>query len=92
MTLGKIFLTLLCVLIQSNAQSDYLNPHNAARAQVNVANITWDTTLATYALNYANSRKPGERQRIVHGHRWCEVVGGSINDVVDRDYDSLFRY
>ncbi|CAJ2678300.1 unnamed protein product [Trifolium pratense] len=44
----------------SNAQNspqDYLNVHNAARALVGVANITWDSTVATYALNYANSRK-----------------------------------
>jgi pathogenesis-related protein 1 len=44
----------------SNAQNsaqDYLDVHNAARALVGVANITWDNTVATYALNYANSRK-----------------------------------
>ncbi|TXG64022.1 hypothetical protein EZV62_011016 [Acer yangbiense] len=28
-----------------------------ARAQVGVANINWDATVATYALNYVNSRK-----------------------------------
>lgn len=39
-----------------NSPQDYLNAHNAARAQVGVANITWDNTVATYALNYANSR------------------------------------
>ncbi|CAL9218229.1 unnamed protein product, partial [Arabidopsis halleri] len=27
------------------------------RAQVGVPNVVWDTTVATYALNYANSRK-----------------------------------
>ncbi|EXB61534.1 hypothetical protein L484_003728 [Morus notabilis] len=40
-----------------NTQQDYLNGRNVARKQVDVTNITWDTTVATYALNYANSRK-----------------------------------
>ncbi|KAJ4823024.1 Pathoproteinsis- leaf protein 6 [Turnera subulata] len=43
----------------SNAQNspqDYLDAHNAARAQVGVANIVWDDTVAAYAQNYANSR------------------------------------
>ncbi|KAG7594677.1 CAP superfamily [Arabidopsis thaliana x Arabidopsis arenosa] len=48
------------LVIATNAQNtpqDYLNSHNTARAQVGVPNVVWDTTLATYALNYANSRK-----------------------------------
>ncbi|XP_010461857.1 PREDICTED: pathogenesis-related protein 1B-like [Camelina sativa] len=40
-----------------NSQQDFLNTHNSARAQVGVANIVWDTTVAAYALNYANARK-----------------------------------
>ncbi|KAK4563508.1 hypothetical protein RGQ29_005857 [Quercus rubra] len=39
-----------------NSQQDYLNDHNVARAQVGVPNITWDSTVATCAQNYANSR------------------------------------
>ncbi|KAJ6716447.1 CYSTEINE-RICH SECRETORY PROTEIN-RELATED [Salix koriyanagi] len=39
-----------------NLPQDYLNAHNAARSQVSVANIIWDSTVAAYALNYANSR------------------------------------
>ncbi|KAK6945914.1 CAP domain [Dillenia turbinata] len=40
-----------------NSPQDYLNPHNAARAAVGVAPLTWDDKLAAYALNYANQRK-----------------------------------
>ncbi|AEE32512.1 CAP (Cysteine-rich secretory proteins, Antigen 5, and Pathogenesis-related 1 protein) superfamily protein [Arabidopsis thaliana] len=40
-----------------NAQQDYLNTHNTARAQVGVANVVWDTVVAAYATNYANARK-----------------------------------
>ncbi|OVA05751.1 Allergen V5/Tpx-1-related [Macleaya cordata] len=39
-----------------NAPQDFLVPHNAARANVSVGPMTWDTTLAAYALNYANQR------------------------------------
>ncbi|CAL1400078.1 unnamed protein product [Linum trigynum] len=39
-----------------NSAQDYVNAHNAARAQVGVANITWDATVAAYAQNYANAR------------------------------------
>ncbi|KAI3807851.1 hypothetical protein L1987_23787 [Smallanthus sonchifolius] len=40
-----------------NSPQDYLNAHNAARAQVAVGNMVWNPTLATYAQNYANQRK-----------------------------------
>lgn len=55
-----IFLTLATIFQDSNAQNsqtDYLNVHNTARAQV-FANgaMTWSTTLGNYAMNYANAR------------------------------------
>jgi pathogenesis-related protein 1 len=60
-SLFSLFLTILSLWFSfSNAQNlpqDFLDAHNTARAQVGVANITWDNTVATYALNYANSRK-----------------------------------
>ncbi|XP_027169851.1 pathogenesis-related protein 1B-like isoform X2 [Coffea eugenioides] len=37
-----------------NSKQDYLDVHNAARAQVGVAPIAWDETVAAYAHNYAN--------------------------------------
>ncbi|CDP12737.1 unnamed protein product [Coffea canephora] len=39
-----------------NSQQDYLDVHNAARAQVNVGPIAWDDRLAAYAQNYATQR------------------------------------
>ncbi|XP_050210997.1 pathogenesis-related protein 1B-like [Mercurialis annua] len=66
MSLIKISLIVLISLIMGlamvnpshaqNAPQDYLNAHNAARAQVGVSNIVWDNTVAAYAQNYANSR------------------------------------
>ena len=37
-------------------QSAYLKPHNAARRQVSVPALTWNATLASYALKYAKSQ------------------------------------
>ncbi|XP_073127441.1 pathogenesis-related leaf protein 6-like [Henckelia pumila] len=39
-----------------NSPQDYLNAHNAARAQVRVGAITWDANVAAFAQNYVNSR------------------------------------
>ncbi|KAI3880914.1 hypothetical protein MKW92_005553 [Papaver armeniacum] len=54
-----VFLTLALLIHVSKAQTspeDFLAPHNAARAEVNVAPLVWDETVATYARNYANQR------------------------------------
>ncbi|KAL6498907.1 hypothetical protein OROHE_026414 [Orobanche hederae] len=53
------FLMLSSLIISLNAQNsaqDYVNSHNTPRGQVSVAAVTWDTTLANYAQNYANQR------------------------------------
>ncbi|KAL0334991.1 UNVERIFIED_CONTAM: Pathogenesis-related protein 1 [Sesamum radiatum] len=58
----KILLSLVilsCIIIPSTAQNsaqDYVNAHNTARAQVGVAPVVWNTTLANCAQNYANQR------------------------------------
>lgn len=59
-TTSLLIVAISFLVIASNAQNtqqDYLNTHNTARSQVGVANLVWDTTVAAYALNYANSRK-----------------------------------
>ncbi|KAJ1434857.1 Ves allergen [Sesbania bispinosa] len=63
--ISKASFGLLCVLglVISNAvyaqdsPSDYVDAHNAARAEVNVPNLVWDDTVAAFAENYANQRK-----------------------------------
>ena len=55
---------LACVLLLTagapvraqNSPQDYLQAHNAARSAVGVGPMTWSSTLAAYALNYANQR------------------------------------
>ncbi|XP_021776180.1 pathogenesis-related protein 1A-like [Chenopodium quinoa] len=39
-----------------NSPQDYVDAHNAARAEVGVENIEWDDELAAYAQQYANQR------------------------------------
>lgn len=52
-----------CVLVLAaagvcaqNSPQDYLESHNAARAQVGVGPMEWDDTVAAFAENYANGR------------------------------------
>ncbi|KAG7977268.1 hypothetical protein I3843_05G023100 [Carya illinoinensis] len=42
--------------LAQNSPQDYIDAHNAARKQVGVQNMTWDTTVVGYAQNYANTR------------------------------------
>ncbi|KAK1268597.1 hypothetical protein QJS04_geneDACA022104 [Acorus gramineus] len=39
-----------------NSPQDFTDTHNAARAQVGVGPMSWDPTVAAYALDYANQR------------------------------------
>jgi uncharacterized protein YkwD len=39
-----------------NSAQDYVSPHNAARAAVGVAGVSWSTKLQSYAQSYANQR------------------------------------
>lgn len=62
-SLVLILVTLATLFHDSNAQNsptDFVNAHNTPRAQVfpsfPTGTIIWNTTLANYALNYANSR------------------------------------
>ncbi|KAI3988708.1 hypothetical protein MKX01_001834 [Papaver californicum] len=54
-----VILTLALSIHVSQAQTpqqQYLDAHNAARAEVNVRPLVWDNNVAAYATNYANQR------------------------------------
>ncbi|KAL3538758.1 hypothetical protein ACH5RR_002124 [Cinchona calisaya] len=51
-----IMLTTFCPTKAQNSQQEYLDTHNAARAQVGVGPLTWDDNVAAYAQSYANER------------------------------------
>ncbi|KAL3515401.1 hypothetical protein ACH5RR_022303 [Cinchona calisaya] len=51
-----ILLAIFCPSLAQNSPQDYLDVHNAARAQVGVGQITWDNTVAAYAESYASQR------------------------------------
>nr|URM60590.1 pathogenesis-related protein 1 [Gymnema sylvestre] len=51
--------------LAQNSVQDYLDAHNAARAQVGVGPMSWDNELAAYALKYANSQM-GNCPNLVH--------------------------
>ncbi|XP_072951953.1 pathogenesis-related protein PR-1 type-like [Typha angustifolia] len=52
-----IFLaTILATTSAQNSPQDFLDPHNAARAEVNVGPLSWDDNVAAFAQDYANQR------------------------------------
>ncbi|GLT55092.1 hypothetical protein SLA2020_282410 [Shorea laevis] len=56
LALYLIGLTLAHVSLAENDQQDFLSGHNAARAEVGVPPLKWNSTLAAYAQAYANKR------------------------------------
>ncbi|KAK6945915.1 CAP domain [Dillenia turbinata] len=54
--ISLITLALTQSTLAQNSPQDYLNAHNAARAEVGVGPLTWDDTVAAYAQNYASQR------------------------------------
>ncbi|KQK20923.1 hypothetical protein BRADI_1g57580v3 [Brachypodium distachyon] len=58
-----------------NSPQDFLDPHNAARADVGVGPVTWDDTVAAYAQSYADSRR-GDCQLVHSGGPYGENIYG----------------
>ncbi|OVA05748.1 Allergen V5/Tpx-1-related [Macleaya cordata] len=76
-------LTLALLMHVSQAQNspqDFLAPHNAARANVSVGPMTWDTTVAAYARDYAN-RRVGDCNLTPSGGRYGENLAWSSADL-----------
>uniref|UniRef100_A0ACD5WPA0 Uncharacterized protein n=1 Tax=Avena sativa TaxID=4498 RepID=A0ACD5WPA0_AVESA len=61
---GSILLLCLSILLRgatagahNSSHDDFLQPHNAARAEVGVRKLQWNATLAAYARRHAERRK-----------------------------------
>ncbi|PKI53176.1 hypothetical protein CRG98_026437 [Punica granatum] len=62
-------LTLTRPSLGQDSPQDFVNAHNAARAQVGVGPISWNETIAAYAHDYA-SKRAGDC-RLVHSGKVC---------------------
>jgi len=56
-----------------NSPQDYVDPHNAARADVGVGPVSWDDTVAAYAQSYAAQRQ-GDCQLVHSGGPYGENI------------------
>ncbi|KAL4615139.1 hypothetical protein ACB092_07G103500 [Castanea dentata] len=75
-----LFLAIVHLSCAQNSPADYVNAHNAARAQVGVGAITWDANLATFAQNYAKQHK-GDCRLVHSGGPYGENLAGSTGDL-----------
>ncbi|CDO97326.1 unnamed protein product [Coffea canephora] len=88
MGLFKFSLVLLITLASSpsflaqNTQKDYVDAHNAARAQVGVGPMHWDEQVAAYARNYAAKIQMANTcNNLVHsGGRYGENLAAGTGD------------
>lgn len=71
-------LALVHVSHAQNSQQDYLNAHNAARAEVGVSSMTWDDTVAGYAQNYANQRSTDCKMEHSEGSYGENLASGTV--------------
>ncbi|GMN52435.1 hypothetical protein TIFTF001_021580 [Ficus carica] len=54
--MGLILITQALPPNQSDSHQDFVDLHNAVRAEVGVGPVKWNDTLVDYAQNYANQR------------------------------------
>ncbi|PKI51195.1 pathogenesis-related protein PR-1 type-like [Punica granatum] len=77
-------LTLARLSLCQDSPQDFVNAHNAARAQVGVDPISWNETVAAYAHDYASKRS--EDCNLVHsGGSYGENLAWSSADLSGTD-------
>ncbi|KAI3849330.1 hypothetical protein MKX03_025836 [Papaver bracteatum] len=83
-----IFIFILALFIPASqsqySPEDYLAPHNAARAEVNVGPLEWDEHVAAYARDYAN-RRAGDCRLTPSSGQYGENLGWGIRDLRPAD-------
>ncbi|XP_059644327.1 pathogenesis-related protein 1A-like [Cornus florida] len=95
-----LVLTMAHVSLAQNSHLDYLAAHNSVRAQVGVAPLAWNDTVAAYAGNYATKRVGNcelEHSRGPYGENIAEGSGDFtaveavqlwVGEKANYDYDS----
>ncbi|VAI23308.1 unnamed protein product [Triticum turgidum subsp. durum] len=58
-----------------NSEQDFVDAHNAARADVGLGEVTWDATVAAFAQDYADQRR-GDCQLVHSGGQYGENLYG----------------
>ncbi|XP_010266628.1 PREDICTED: pathogenesis-related protein 1A-like [Nelumbo nucifera] len=72
-----------------DSHQNYLDAHNAARAEVGVDALTWDDTVAAYAQSYANKRAD-DCTRVHSGEPYGENLAGSTGSLSATDAVNLW--
>ncbi|TXG54067.1 hypothetical protein EZV62_019323 [Acer yangbiense] len=81
LSLGYVLgLALIHPTYAQDSPRDFLNAHNAARAEMGVRNLTWNNTVASYAQNYANQRM-GDCKLVHSGGPYGENLAGSTGNL-----------
>ncbi|XP_047318483.1 pathogenesis-related leaf protein 6-like [Impatiens glandulifera] len=72
-----------------NSPQDYVDAHNAARAQVGVGPIAWDENVAAFARSYA-SQRAGDCDLRHSGGPYGENLAQGTGDLTGRDAVNLW--
>ncbi|XP_064958385.1 pathogenesis-related protein 1-like [Musa acuminata AAA Group] len=84
--LCTVALAMACTsTLAQNSPQDFVSPHNAARAAVGVGTVSWDSTVAAYAQNYANQRKADCQLVHSRGPYGENIFAGSGGDYTAAD-------
>ncbi|KAL6210012.1 hypothetical protein ACLB2K_020950 [Fragaria x ananassa] len=84
-----ISLALIHSIHAQDSPQDYLDAHNAARAAVGVAPLTWDDQVARFAQDYANTHV-GDCQLVHSGGQYGENLAMSTGDLSGTDAVNLW--
>ncbi|OWM90153.1 hypothetical protein CDL15_Pgr006474 [Punica granatum] len=82
-------LTLTRPSLGQDSPQDFVNAHNAARAQVGVGPISWNETIAAYAHDYA-SKRAGDCRLVHSGGPYGENLAWSSGDLSGTDAVNLW--
>ncbi|XP_052162749.1 pathogenesis-related protein PRB1-3-like [Oryza glaberrima] len=65
---------MVAAAVAQNSAQDFVDPHNAARAEVGVGPVRWDDTAAAYARGYAAQRRGDCKLHTDSGGRYGENI------------------